>query len=249
MVEQGKSRRRAYHWPGEARALVASYLRNDCSGDNPLRSQLGVSELVTSITTLTGHPRDVCFRFVRQLGVGGKKAYKEWTRAEQQRLLDLISLNPPYEVAKLLNRSRGSVYRMLNRLGISAQIGREWFTVYTLAQVLHIGSREVQKWIDSGLLRSRPVETGGLTKSIIDPDDFAEFCKTHGSIVVGRRLCLDRLEFVRSFVFPPRHTELLHVRERGYKHKHADETENAEIESREDDRGIDGSDILHSPGQ
>lgn len=249
MAEQGKSRRRAYQWPGEARALVASYLRNSCGADDPRQVQVSVSELVTSIVALTGHPRDVCLRFVRQLGVGGKKAYNEWTRTEQQRLLDLISLNPPHEVAKILNRSRGSVYRMLNRLGVSAQIGREWFTVYTLAQILHIGSREVQKWIDNGLLRSRLVETGGLTKKIIDADDFAEFCKKHGSIVVGRRLCLDRLEFVRSFVFPPRHTELLHVRESGYKHKHTDEAEHAEIESREDDTPVDGPELLHSPNQ
>jgi hypothetical protein len=190
---------------------------------------------------LTGHPREVCFRFVRQLGIGEKKAHNEWTRVEQQRLLDLIALNPPNEVAKLLNRTRGSVYRMLRRLGASAQMGREWFTAFTLAQALHISAREVQKWIDLGWLGSRLVETGGLRKRIIDADDFAQFCKKHRTEIIGRRLSADRLEFVRTFVFPPSHTELLQVRERGYKRRNSrdePEGESSEIESAKPDTEI-----------
>lgn len=245
MAEQKKTTRRRYQWPGEARALVAGYLRCGYEPGETRPLQLSVSALVTDIAKLTGHPRDICFRFVRQLGVGNKKAYTAWTRPEQQRLLDLISLHPPHEVAKLLNRSTGSVYRMLNRLGASAQMGREWFTAYTLAQTLHISSKEVQKWIDTGLLGSRLVETGGLKKKIIDADDFAEFCKKHQSIVVGRRLSLDRLEFVRTFVFPPRHTELLQVREGGYKRKNSgDEADEVDTSLGEEDNGHEP---LHSP--
>jgi hypothetical protein len=198
---------------------VADYLRSQQESSDTPQERRTRSSLITDIATLTGHPRDVCLRFARQLGLRDRRAYKEWTKAEQQRLLDLITLNPPHEVAKLLNRTTGSVYRMLYRLGASSQMGREWFTAYTLAQVLHIGAKEVQKWLDNGWLQSRVVETGGLKKKIIDPDVFSEFCKKHQSVIVGRRLNLDRLEFVRTFVFPPRHTELLHVRERGYKRK------------------------------
>jgi hypothetical protein len=184
---------------------------------------------------LTGYPRDVCFRFVRQLGVGERKAHKEWTKAEQQRLLDLIALNPPHEVAKILHRTPGSVYRMLRRLGASAQMGREWFTAITLAQALHISPQEVQKWIDRGWLRSRLVETGMLRKQIIDADAFAEFCQQHRAEIIGRRLSADRLEFVRTFVFPPSHTQLLNVREGGYKRKTAHhEADNADGEVEDD---------------
>jgi hypothetical protein len=222
MVQQEKPKRRTYHWPGEARVMVASYLRSHQELDDAAEPRPTVKTLVSDIAALTGHPREVCLRFVRQLGVHEKRAYSEWTRVEQQRLLDLITLNPPHEAAKLLNRSPGSVYRMLNRLGASAQMGREWFTVYTLAQVLHINAGEVQRWIENGWLQFRVVETGGLKKKIIDADKFAEFCKKYRSVVVGRRLSLDRLEFVRTFVFPPSHTGLLQIRERGYKCKDAD---------------------------
>ncbi len=220
-MEQEKPKRRKYQWPGEARALVASYLRSHREFSDAAQASLTVKALVTAVAALTGHPREVCLRFVRQLGVHDKRTYSEWTTAEKQRLLDLIALNPPYEVAKFLNRTPGSVYRMLHRLGASAQMGREWFTVYTLARVLHVNPREVQRWIENGWLQSRVIETGGLKKTIIDADNFAEFCKKHRSAVVGRRVNLDRLEFVRTFVFPPSHTGLLHIRERGYKPKDA----------------------------
>jgi hypothetical protein len=57
------------------------------------------------------------------------------------------------------------------------------------------------------------VWTGKLQREIIDADDFSEFCKRHGKEVVGRRLNIDRLNFVKDFVFPSSHAELLPVRE------------------------------------
>jgi hypothetical protein len=71
----------------------------------------------------------------------------------------------------------------------------------------------VQKWIDRGWLKSRVLPTSGLKREIIDAEDFCQFCKQHRSAIVGRRLNLDRLSFVQTFVFPPSHTELLAVRE------------------------------------
>jgi hypothetical protein len=70
-----------------------------------------------------------------------------------------------------------------------------------------------QKWIDRGWLKSRVLPKSGLKREIIDVEDFCQFCKQHRSAIVGRRLNLDRLSFVQTFVFPPSHTELLAVRE------------------------------------
>jgi hypothetical protein len=151
------------------------------------------------------------------VGVKNKQQYSEWTTVEQQKLLDLIALHPPFEVAKLMRRSPGSIRGMLYRLDASAQMGREWFTAYTLATALHIRVEEVQKWIARGWLKSRIVETGKLKKHIIDADDFVQFCKGHRKEIVGRRLNIERLDFVYEFVFPPSHVELLPAREQGYK--------------------------------
>jgi hypothetical protein len=102
---------------------------------------------------------------------------------------------------------------MLQRLGATARMGQDWFTKCTLAEALHVRAEDVQKWIDRGWLKCRTVQTGRLKRNVIDADEFCEFCKKHRSEIVGRRLNLDRLNFVQTFVFPPSHMELLPVRE------------------------------------
>ena len=213
----GEPRRRCrYRWPKEARDLVKEHLKGE-SADDSSHGPRGLRGLVTRLHDITGYPREACLYFARQLGVKNKQQYAEWTTVEQQKLLDLIALHPPKEVAKIMRRSPGSIRGMLHRLEATAQMGREWFTAYTLAEALHIRVQEVQRWIALGWLKSRIVETGKLTKHIIDPDDFSEFCKRHRKEVVGRRLNADRLDFVHNFVFPPSHVELLPAREQGYK--------------------------------
>ena|ERR1700746_285727 len=202
------------YWGPEARLLISNYV-NDVRSHR-IEEQVQRSEaqkLITKLVELTGNSRQACWRFIRQHGVKKKGAYKEWTRSDQQRLLDLIAVNPPIEVARLMRRTPGSVRAMLHRLGASAQMGRDWFTIYTLAEALHVRATEVQRWIQKGWLTARTVQTGRLKKEIIYANDFAKFCKTYRSVVVGNRLNTDRLDFVHNFVFPPSHTELLPVRE------------------------------------
>jgi hypothetical protein len=169
--------------------------------------------LITSLAAVSGNPRRACWRFVRQSGLSAKRSYRQWTRAEQQKLLDLIASHSLYEVTTLLRRSPTSVRTMLHRLGANARMGEDWFTKHILAKALHIRVEEVQKWIDRGWLKARTMGAEGLRKEVIDADDFCQFCKQHRREVVGRRLNFDRLNFVQTFVFPPSHMELLPVRE------------------------------------
>ena len=196
------------NWSPEAEALVAKYLEENGNA----RDRVQFQKLLASLEQLTKKPRYACRRFAHRLGVANAQDYRSWSRVDQQRLLDLIVNNPPHEVAKLMRRSTGSVRAMLQRLGMNAQMGRDWFTKLTLAEALHIRVDEVQRWIERGWLKTRTVETGRLKKQIIDADDFSEFCKKYRSEIVGRRLNAERLEFVRTYVFPPSHVELLPVR-------------------------------------
>lgn len=174
---------------------------------------IDLKALITRIAAVSGNPRAACWRFARQSGVTSKRGYRQWTKTEQQKLLDLIASHTLQEVTVLLRRSPTSVRAMLHRLGASARMGQDWFTKYTLAQALHIRAEEVQKWIDRGLLRSRTVQTSALQRQIIKAEDFCDFCKRHRREVVGHRLNAERLSFVQTFVFPPSHMELLPVRE------------------------------------
>jgi hypothetical protein len=191
--------------------VVRAYLTRGERGREGIPGDLRA--LIVKLVELSGNPRDACWRFARQLGIGCKQTYRTWTKKDQQKLLDLIAVHPFHEVTLLLRRSPASVRSMLQRLGANARMGQDWFTKYTLAQALHIRAEDVQKWIDRGWLKTRKVQTGRLTREIIDADDFCVFCKQHRADILGRRLNSDRLTFVQTFVFPPSHMELLPVRE------------------------------------
>jgi hypothetical protein len=65
-----------------------------------------------------------------------------------------------------------------------------------------------------------------VTRKIIDAEDFCLFVKNHGRAVIGNRLSYEGLAFVRDYVFPRPHADLLSVRgpyEKGKKPAQADE--------------------------
>ena len=206
----GVHKRRMFRWPKEARELVREYKEQISRSQE--HHETGRRMLVTKLAAISGNPRDACLRFLCELGVNQKRAYREWTKPEQQRLLDLIVTMPVEEAAKILRRPSGSVRSMLNRLGMGGKTGREWFTKFSLSRALHTRPDEIQKWIDLGWLKSRCVTTAGTKANIIHPDDFCEFVKEHGHVVASRRLSYDALWFVQNYVFPPSHAELLSVR-------------------------------------
>jgi hypothetical protein len=217
----GVPKRRAFRWPKEARELVREFKERASISQEDNASARRM--LVTKLAAISGNPRDACLRFLHELGVNQKRAYREWTKPEQQRLLDLIITMPVEEAAKVLRRPSGSVRSMLHRLGMGGKTGREWFTKFSLSRALHTRPDEIQKWIDLGWLKSRTLSGAGTKANIIHAEDFCEFVKQHGRAVVGRRLTYDALWFVQNYVFPPSHAELLEVRGTYNKHSRCDD--------------------------
>ena len=127
--------RRTFRWPGAARELVRTYLNtvpSRSSGTDEHGAQVGLETLITRIAAVSGNPRGACWRFVRQSGVTSKRSYRQWTKAEQQKLLDLVASRSPREVTMLLRRSPTSVRAMLHRLGAGSRMGQDWFTKHAL---------------------------------------------------------------------------------------------------------------------
>jgi len=196
------------------------------------------------LAEISGNPRNACLRFLCGLGVDRKRAYRGWTKPEQQRLLDLISGMPVEEAAKILRRPAGSVRSMLHRLGMGGKTGRDWFTKFSLSRALHTRPDEIQKWIDRGWLKSRALTNPGTKAEIIHADDFCQFVKDHGQAAVSRPLTYDALWFVQNYAFPPSHAELLSVRET-YKKQDAGEAARANVKAPADnDSGTDSDQEL-----
>ena len=208
----GEVRRRSFLWPAMVRDMVAIYRKSEQSKIQGGRRHTDLKELITRMAAVSGNPRSACWRFVRQSGLKSGRPYRQWTKPEQQRLLDLIAAHSFAEVCVLLRRRPASVRSMLHRLGASARMGQDWFTKHALAAALHVRVEQVQRWIDRGWLKCRTAGTDGLSRALIDAQDFCEFCKEHRGEIVGNRLNADRLNFVQTFVFPPSHADLLPVR-------------------------------------
>ena len=208
--DEGVRKRRVFLWSQQARDLAREYKKRIITGQNLAYEDRG--RLVARLVEISGNPREACLRFLCRSGLEQKRTYREWTKPEQRRLLDLITAMPVDEAAKILRRPAGAVRSMLHRLGIGGRTGREWFTKYSLSRALHTRPDEIQKWIDRGWLESRSLPSAGMQAKIIYADDFCQFVKEHGHAAVSRRLTYDALWFVQNYVFPPSHAELLSVR-------------------------------------
>ena len=193
-----------FRWSRMARDLVRANLHAE---GRQLR------DLITRLVEESGNPRNACWRFARRFGIRAKRAQREWTVSEQQRLTKLLDLHPVPEIAMLMRRSPSSIWHMLYRVGANAKMGKDSFTKYTLAVALHVRPETVESWISRGWLKAREVQVGPGKRMIIEAEDFCEFCRQHTRKVVGNRLNKERLDFVYHFAFPPSHTELLPVRE------------------------------------
>lgn len=219
------SRRRRCRWPEDAIRLVAQY--QDELERRGAMCERTRHELAEKLEEISGNSRDACLRFLRRLGPTEKRSYREWTKPEQQRLVTLIDSVPVTEAARMLRRPVGSVRSMLWRLGLGARQKREWFTPSMLAQALHVSRDEVRSWICRGWLRCRMVEAKSVKIQVIRANDFCKFVKKHGREVIGNRLSYEGLAFVRDYVFPRSHADLLPVRG-PYKKEPKGETETRE---------------------
>jgi len=196
--------RRQFRWSKQERDLVLAQLN---------ASAVHFSALISSLEQMSGNPRWACRRFARALGVKARRTQRNWTSQERQRLVKLLDLYPVPEISRLLRRSESSIWHMVSRVGANAKIGRDSFTIYSLAFALHVRPEKVQDWIARGWLKTRDVETTAGFRTVIEADDFCQFCRRHTRDAVGNRLSRERLEFVYHFAFPPSHAELLPVRE------------------------------------
>lgn len=201
--KQGRTRRE-FRWSRTAREMV----RN-----NPNASPAEFSALLTRLVQESGNPRWACRRFMHRMGMRSTRQHRRWTIQEQQRLVKLLDLHPVPEIARLMRRSQSSIWHMMQRLGANAKMGKDSFTKYTLAVALHVRPEKIEEWISRGWLKTREVHTNAGKRTLIDAEEFCEFCRKHTRDAVGNRLSRERLEFVYHFAFPPSHAELLPVRE------------------------------------
>lgn len=127
--------------------MVRAELSRHAAG-NPIR----LRDLISCLVRESGHPRDACLRFARQMGITQKRNYRVWSDEDRQQLLTLLKCNSVAVIAAKLNRSRSAVYSQIRQIGRSGAAGEDGNTKYLLARLLRTRPDTVQNWIDAGLL-------------------------------------------------------------------------------------------------
>jgi hypothetical protein len=112
--DEGVRKRRVFQWSKQAKDLAREYKQRMIAGQH--LGQVHRSALVARLVEISGNPREACLRLLCRSGAAQKRSYREWTKPEQRRLLDLITTMPVGEAAKILRRPSGSVRSMLHRL-------------------------------------------------------------------------------------------------------------------------------------
>src|SRR5258706_12318898 len=91
--------RRTFRWPREARELVKIHRNAQRAQPRGQDSGKELRVLATKLVEVSRNPRDACWRFLRQSGIVGKRAYRHGPEHAKQRLLDLIASQPFLEIS------------------------------------------------------------------------------------------------------------------------------------------------------
>jgi len=141
------------------------------------------SQVLTWMVRMTGFPRWYIKRQVARLGLTMKMERRPWTRAELERLENLVGHVSSATIAKRLRRPESSVINKLKRLGTSRGV-RDGYTMRELELCLGEDHHKIARWIKSGWLQDRLQGTyrhNGKGNDIhrIREQDILDFIRNH----------------------------------------------------------------------
>ena len=89
---------------------------------------------------------------VQQLNITRSYGRKRWTRADDQRLIDLAGTMSMQRIAHIMGRSTNSVVVRSKRLGINRRDHEGWYTARDVARILGVDDHWVRTRILSGVM-------------------------------------------------------------------------------------------------
>jgi hypothetical protein len=111
------------------------------------------------------------------------------------------------------NLPRKAIYNLLYRQEMTSR-SRDFFTTREVCRHLSVRESTVLGWIEAGLLAAeQSTRRDGRIVYAFSHEALTKFCKQSRELLLKRRWPERRLEFVREYIFAPKHADLLDSRE------------------------------------
>ena len=176
-----------HKWADDERDIV----RRDYNGHNQ-----SAHFIADKLTYMTGDK--ITFNAVKgqvaMMGISQNKS-PAWTEKEIEILIEMITQYSPITIARRLHRSVNAVVLKSKGLGYSRRIRDGWFTKKDVCEILGVGHKKVQGWIDSGALEAtwhsniKPGKNGGACWHITT-EALRGFIISHPIELMGRNVDL-----------------------------------------------------------
>jgi len=131
---------------------------------------------------------------VHRLGLAMDKSPR-WTDREVKILTEMITQYAPITIARRLSRSLNSVVVKSKRLRLSRRVRDGWFTKTEVCEILGVGHRKIQGYIDRGELKAsyhteRKPQKYGMAMWHIETKNLRDFIKENIGDFQGRNVDL-----------------------------------------------------------
>jgi DNA-binding transcriptional MerR regulator len=193
--------RMRYKWPAEAESIA---LRK-C---NP-------AALCAELARLTGYNERACWNFLERRGVRrpGSTSRTSFSERLQERIVEYSTDHGIQACSMRFNLPRKAIYNLLYRQEMTSR-SRDFFTMREVCRHLSVRESTVLTWIEAGLLTAeQSTRRDGRVFYAFNHEALTKFCKQSRELLLKRRWPERRLEFIREYIFAPKHADLLDSRE------------------------------------
>ena len=145
---------------------------------------------------------------IQRYGLARIKDRRYWSPEEDERLTDLLSQKPVWQVAKIMKRSATAIAHRASRINVSTRMRDGWFTQIEVARLLGVDNRWVLRRIEEGRLRATSFFGGatdgpGLTQWKITEADVKSFIQRYAQELNGRNFDVVLLVDILAGLKPP----------------------------------------------
>jgi hypothetical protein len=173
------------------------------------------ASICAELMRISGNGEKACWRYLEQHGVRRPGSNTRTTFSDQlfERVLEYSAEHGIQAASSRFNLSPKSISNVLYRREQTG-LAHDTLTLRDLCLFLRVRPNTVLGWIEKGwLLAESHVRKDGRVVRRFQHDAVKRFCNQYRAVLLQRRWPKERLNFCESFIFAPKHAELIEGRE------------------------------------